>query len=96
MINKYVNRSRISESKFRQLIKCFSLDLEAQQSTQLLGISRNTINKYFKAKRIKGKRGRVAYGKTIVFGLLKRDGKVYTEIVLDVKATTLQAAIRGH
>jgi transposase-like protein len=51
---------------------------------------------YFGAKRIKGKRGRGAYGKTIVFGLLKREGKVYTEIVPDVKAVTLQALIRGH
>lgn len=34
---------------------------------------------YFVARRIKGKRGCGAYGKTIVFGLLKREGKVYTE-----------------
>jgi len=51
---------------------------------------------YFGARRIKGKRGRGAYGKTIVFGLLKREGKVYNEIVPDVKAATLQALIRGH
>jgi transposase-like protein len=50
---------------------------------------------YFGARRIKGRRGRGAYGKTIVFGLLKREGKVYTEIVPDVKAATLQAVIRG-
>ena len=33
------------------------------------------------AKRIRGKRGRGAAGKTPVFGLLKREGKVYVEIV---------------
>ena len=33
---------------------------------------------YFGARRVRGKRGRGASGKTIVFGLLKRDGKVYT------------------
>jgi len=43
------------------------------------------------AKRVKGKRGRGARGKTIVFGLLKRDGKVYTEIVPDTQKATLQA-----
>ena len=32
---------------------------------------------YFGAKRVKGKRGRGASGKTPVFGLLKRNGKVY-------------------
>ena len=36
---------------------------------------------YFGAKRVRGKRGRGAAGKTPVFGLLKRDGKVYVEII---------------
>ena len=37
---------------------------------------------YFGAKRVRGKRGRRgAAGKTIVFGVLKRDDKVYLEIV---------------
>jgi transposase-like protein len=123
MKNKYVYRSRISEKKFREIVKLFSLDLEAEQTAEIVGFSRNTINKYYKAfrkrivqiceqssplsgeiemdesyfgaRRIKGRRGRGAYGKTIVFGLLKREGKVYTEIVPDVKAATLQAVIRG-
>ena len=50
---------------------------------------------YFGPRRIKGKRGRGAYGKTIVFGLLKREGKVYTEIVPDCTKATLQGLIRG-
>ncbi|CAC9541085.1 Mobile element protein, partial [uncultured Gammaproteobacteria bacterium] len=36
---------------------------------------------YFGARRVRGKRGRGALGETIVFGLLKRGDKVYTEIV---------------
>ncbi len=36
---------------------------------------------YFGARRVRGKRGRGAGGKTIVFGIYKRNGKVYTEIV---------------
>jgi transposase len=51
---------------------------------------------YFGARRVRGKRGRGAPGKAIVFGLLKRDGKVYTEIVPDCKKATLQAIIRGR
>ena len=51
---------------------------------------------YFGAHRVRGKRGRGAYGKTIVFGLLKRHGKVYTEIVPDCSKATLQGIIRGH
>ena len=35
---------------------------------------------YFGGTR-KGKRGRGAAGKTIVFGILKRNGKVYTQVI---------------
>ncbi len=42
----------------------------------------------------KGKRGRGAAGKVAVFGILKRGGKVYTQIVLDAKANTLMPIIR--
>jgi transposase-like protein len=50
---------------------------------------------YFGPRRIPGKRGRGASGKTIVFGIFKRQGKVYTEIVPDARKKTLQRVIRG-
>lgn len=52
MKNKYVVRSRISEAKFRQIIKYFALDLQANQIAELTGISRNSINSYIKAIRV--------------------------------------------
>ncbi len=124
MRNKYVKRSRISEKKFRQLVKLFSLDLDAVQISELSYLNRNTVNRYlqairtriaefcevespfngeveidesyFGAKRVKGKRGRGASGKTIVFGIFQRNGKVYTEIVSDARRKTLQDIIRGR
>ena len=48
---------------------------------------------YFGGKR-KGKRGRGATGKTAVFGLLKRGGKVYTQTIIDAKSQTLLPIIR--
>jgi len=125
MKNKYVIRSRISEHKFREIIKYFSLDLNAVQIQKLTGLSRQSINKYliaiririahlsqlqpplqgeevevdesyFGAKRVKGKKGRGAKGKIIVFGLLKRGGKVYTEIIPNCTASTLTKIIRGQ
>jgi transposase-like protein len=121
--NRFVNFSKISEYKFRQIVKLFAYDLTAIQIAQITGLNRNTVNRYLKAirkriaefcelqspfsgeveidesffgaKRIKGKRGRGAYGKTIVFGIFKRNGKVYTEIVPDCSKATLQAVIRG-
>lgn len=121
--NKYMKRSKISEKKFREIVRYFAADIEATKIAEFTGLNRNTINRYmtrireqiaafcesespfegevevdesfFGAKRVKGKRGRGAYGKTIVFGLLKRGGKVFTEIVPDCSKDTLQAIIRG-
>ena len=110
MKNKYFVRSRISEAKFRKIIKLFSADLTASQIALLSKTNRKTINKilkevrkhiadfcekesvfekgeiemdesYFGARRIRGLRGRGAYGKTVVFGLKQRKGKVYTQVI---------------
>ena len=48
---------------------------------------------YFGGSR-KGKRGRGAAGKVAVFGLLKRGGKIYTQVILDAKTETLMPIIR--
>ncbi|OOS02086.1 DDE transposase, partial [[Haemophilus] felis] len=47
---------------------------------------------YFGGHR-KGKRGRGAAGKVAVFGVLKRQGKVFTVVVNDTKTTTLMPVI---
>ena len=49
---------------------------------------------YFGAKRIRGKRGRGAGGKTIVFGILKRNGRVYTVVADNAKSETLLPVIK--
>lgn len=50
---------------------------------------------YFGAKRIRGKRGRGAKGKIPVVGLLKRNGKVYTEIIENCSKKELMPIIQG-
>ena len=50
---------------------------------------------YFGGAR-KGQRGRGARGKSIVFGLLERDGRVYTKVVESVSAQTLMTHIENH
>ena len=121
--NKYSEHARISELKFRQLLRLICVDLNAVQISQVTGLNRNTVNRYLKAirqsiariceedspfggevevdesyfgaKRVKGKIGRGSSEKTIVFGIFKRNGSVYTEIVPDCSKATLQAVIRG-
>ena len=101
MKNKYVYHTKISEAKFRQILKCFALDLTATQTAEIAFVSRNAVNRlysairyriaeysrqaspilgeievdesYFGPKRTSGKRSRGAGGKTIVFGLFKKN-----------------------
>jgi transposase len=50
---------------------------------------------YFGGRR-KGKRGRGAAGKSVVLGLLERDGRVYTKVVEQVTADALMTHIKNH
>jgi len=45
MKNRYIKRTHISESKFRQLLKLFCEDLTATQISKLMRIERKTINR---------------------------------------------------
>ncbi len=47
MKNKYIIRSRISEAKFRQILRLFCLDIEACKVAQIAGISRPAVNRLF-------------------------------------------------
>ena len=125
MTNKYIQRSRISEPKFREILRLFSMDVDATTIAELVGVSRPTINSifkairrriaefceeespfrrgeieidesYFGARRVRGIRGRGAKGKHIVFGLIKRGGRVYTQVVTNCSAAQLLPIIREH
>ena len=46
MKNKYVCRSKISEDKFRKIIRYFVLDLDSHKIASLTSLNRNTVNRY--------------------------------------------------
>jgi len=52
MKNKYIVRSRISEKKFREILKYFAEDIEASKISNLTKISEVTICKIFRGIRI--------------------------------------------
>ena len=114
----------LSDYKIKKIMGCFCVDITASKTALLMGINRNTINRYynlfrqkiavslagvsglfsgeiecdesyFGLKRIRGKRGRGAAGKTPVFGLLKREGNVYVEIVENCSKEKLMPIIQG-
>ena len=51
---------------------------------------------YFGPRRVRGKRGRGAGGKTPVIGLLKRGGKVFTQVVANCSKQALMPVVKGH
>ncbi|MCB0701061.1 MAG: IS1595 family transposase, partial [Ignavibacteriae bacterium] len=53
MSNKYIYRSRISEAKTREIIKYFSVDLNATQISKLSNLSRNSVNNILTALRLR-------------------------------------------
>jgi transposase len=82
-VNRYLKAIRERIADYCQQQSPFSGEVEVDES-------------YFGARRVKGQRGRGSYGKTIVFGIFKRNGSVYTEIVPNCARRTLQAVIRGR
>jgi len=81
-VNRYLTLIRQSIARFCEQESPFSGTVELDES-------------YFGARYTRGKRGRGALGKTIVFGIYKRNGKVYTEIVADVRKDTLLQIVKG-
>ena len=75
-----VNKSTAAIYQNSSHLEMFDGEVEADES-------------YFGGHR-KGKRGRGAAGKTAVFGLLKRNGKVYTVAVPNTQTATLLPIIR--
>ena len=51
---------------------------------------------YFGPRRVRGRRGRGAGGKTPVIGLLKRGGKVFTGVVANCSRAELEPIIKGQ
>ena len=45
--NRYYERSRISEYKFRLLVRYFALDLSASDTAELTGLTHKTVNTIF-------------------------------------------------
>jgi transposase len=110
-------------------MNCFCVDIDATKIAKLLGINRNTINRfylifrkaiyydrskhiskltnstiefdesYFGGKRKRGFHGKLKRGigtiKKPVFGIFKRNGEVYTELISDCKKVTLIPIIQG-
>lgn len=66
------------------------------QSEEKLSGEIEVDESYFGARRVRGKRGRGARGKIPVVGLLKRKGKVFTQIIPNCERKQLLPIIKGQ
>ena len=89
LVGIQANTAALFYHKIRQVI-LVNLELQAEET---FGGEIELDESYFGGVR-KGKRGRGAAGKTVVFGLLKRGGRVYTKVIRDTKTKTLMPIIR--
>ena len=87
-----VSRNTVNKlyDKFRQRITELSLKRGAEFGEFELDES------YFGAKRVRGKRGRGAAGKTPVFGILKRNGEVYVTVIKKCSKEQIIPVIKGQ
>ena len=76
---------------YRKIRKVIAFHL-AQEAAEVFNGEIEIDESYFGGVR-KGKRGRGAAGKVVVFGMLKRQGKVFTVVVENTKADTLLPVI---
>ena len=120
---KILKRSKISERKFREIVKYFALDLEAKKTAEIINLNRKTVQSYYNKVRKaianyqeqttqfsgeveldesyfggkrkgKDKRGRNVVDKIPVFGIKKRDGKVYTQIIKNASKAEIRPIIK--
>ena len=109
--------SRLSKYKIRKILEVFCNDLNASVAAQVLGLNRNTVNRYYKLFRkaifretlllLEKELGvfeadesyfgaRRMRGKTPVFDLLKRNGKVLVSLVKNCSKEELMPIIKGR
>jgi transposase len=89
--NKVASITHISRQSINKLFSCFRFRIASiceEENTCSEG-EFELDESYFGARRVRGIRGRGSKGKTIVFGILKRGGKVYVQVVENCKQETL-------
>ena len=125
MKNRYEKGTRLSERKYRQVLRLFAADIPALTAAGLCSLNYRSLHRlytlwrkrivelaleelrpfageievdesYFGARRVRGKRGRGAAGKTPVLGLHKRGDCVYLSVVTNCSKQALMPVLRGH
>ena len=71
MKNKYCKQTKISERKFREILRYFSEDFDVTRASNISGLNRKTVNRIYNELRIR------------ILELLSKEGKFSGEIEVD-------------
>ena len=91
--SKLVNVNKNTAALYFQSLRELIAHQMAQEASEIFEGEIEIDESYFGGTQ-KGKRGRGAAGKVPIFGLLKRGGKVYTQVITDAKSGTLMPIIQ--
>ncbi len=100
MKNKCLKRSKISEKKYRHWpsVNRLLMDLwlriaaHCEASSPLL---EEIDESHFEPKQIRGKKSRGAGKKIVIFGILKRGSKIYTQVVAGATRIALRQVLEA-
>lgn len=87
--------SRQTITKIYQALRLRILEWTREEADGVLSGEGEIDESYFGARRVRGKRGRGAVSKIPVFGILKRNGSVYTKIVKNCSKAQLLPILHG-
>jgi transposase-like protein len=93
--SKRLGMNRNTINRIYKLLRQRIYELSESHRKEKVGGDIEVDESYFGAKRVRGKRGRGAQGKIPVFGLLKRDGVVYVEVITKASKAQLLPIIKG-
>ena len=111
MKNKYVRRSKISEDKFRKIIRYFVLDLDPQKIASLTSLNRNTVNRYLVRVRERiftvcvrqspfDQHPFASMGNSVgtapIFGLIENGLRVHTDLIPVQSTARLRHCLRAN
>ena len=83
----------LNRNTINRFYKLFREKISKYCATQGVLVGEIELDESYFGGKFKGKRGRGSENKIPVFGVLKRNSKVYTEIIPDAKSKTLRSII---
>jgi hypothetical protein len=91
-VNQYFRFSKISEAKFRSLLRCFALDRTATQTARMTGISLRNVNQIY--LRLRKKLAQECVMNSPFAGELEKCREPYAVALVQIGLKQMQEAVK--